>query len=362
MAIEKFKEVRLNGKIKITLDTNRVWEAEKQDIVDAIVDICNEYDDNGDILTLRQLYYQLVSKDLIPNHDTVYKKIGSIKDDIVYSGMVDWDVFEDRGRVPIRAYYERGVKEALEFTKRGYKLDRQTDQPIHIEVWTEKDAISGLLRKVTDPLTMHLVVNKGYSSSTAMYGAYNRFCDQLEEGKQVVILYFGDHDPSGLDMIRDIQERIMFMLLNGTRKDTVWLNRRIERWRDDIMSGDGLPEHLEDDESLWVDDFRECFNWEMAFFRAHFEVRQIGLTMTQIKTYNLPPNPAKITDPRADNYIKQYGKISWEVDALKPDTMRAIVSDAIARLMDKNIYEKVMAKERADIEKLTEMVHSLHGE
>lgn len=358
MAVEKFKNVRLTGNIKIKLDKDRTWIADKASIVDAVVGICNEYQSNGDILTLRQLYYQLVSKDLIPNHDTVYKKIGSIKDDIVYSGMVDWNVFEDRGRVPIIAYYEKSVKDALEYTRDCYRLDRQKDQPTHIEVWTEKDAISGLLRKVTDKLTIRLVVNKGYSSSTAMYGAYNRFCEAIELGKQVKILYFGDHDPSGLDMIRDIEERIMFMFLNGSRCRQHWLNRRFLAWQTRMME-EGLPEHLEEDGSLWDWDAVDKFDWYRAFFKEHFEVRQIGLTKAQINAYKLPPNPAKITDPRADGYIKLHGKISWEVDALKPDTMRSIVSSAIDEIMDKDIYKAVMTTEQADKEKITKMVEDL---
>ena len=104
MAKEKFKNTKLTGDIKINLG-DKIWIGDKSIISNAIIDVCKEYSNNGDILTLRQLYYQLVSKDLIPNHDKVYKKIGDIKDDLVYSGVVDWHVFEDRGRVPHIAYF-----------------------------------------------------------------------------------------------------------------------------------------------------------------------------------------------------------------------------------------------------------------
>ena len=156
---------------------------------------------------------------------------------MVYSGMVDWSAFEDRGRVPVNAYFEHDIPDALKRTLDSYRLDAQIDQPTHIEVWTEKDAISGILRQVTLPLCVPLVINKGYNSSTAMYNAYRRFCSVVQEGRKVKILYFGDHDPSGLDMVRDIKDRLIFMFANGERlayqygdhdKDTFY--RRMDNW------------------------------------------------------------------------------------------------------------------------------------
>jgi hypothetical protein len=335
-----------------------VWVADKESIVNSIVEIAEEYDDAGDNLTLRQLYYQLVARDIIPNHDKVYKKISSIKDDVVYAGLVDWDIFEDRGRKPVNAYYEEDVSDALQRTLNSYVLHHQKGQPIHIEVWTEKDAISGILRKVTLPYTISLVINKGYNSSTAMYEAYNRFCQKIEEGKKVSILYFGDHDPSGLDMIRDIRDRLMFMFVNGERRHQVGIRNRKEDWQNQMLE-EGLPEHLEEDESLWDLEADSKFDWVTAFFKEHFEIIQVGLTMEQIRRYNPPHNPAKITDPRAKDYIEQFGQVSWEVDALSPQVMRDIVDEAIKTKMDYAIYESVLEKESQDREKLRTIIEDL---
>jgi len=313
---ETFKKIKFDGSIRIKLgDTGRTWTADKRTLLNSIIEICNEYQNNGDSLTLRQLYYQLVSKDAIPNHDKVYKKLSTIKDELVYSGNLDWSIFEDRGRIPIKAYYENSVAGALERTVDYYCLDRQKGQTNLIEVWTEKDAISGILRKVTDPYTISLVVNKGYISSTAIYNAYKRFSDQIGIGNSVTILYFGDHDPSGLDMIRDIRERLEFMFNKGQRLDGV---------------GYGA-----------------------------FKVIPIGLTMDQIKTYNPPPNPAKITDPRAANYIAEYGPISWEVDALKPDVMRSFVKEEIIRQMNIPQYSKVLVEELKDQAKIRKLIDNI---
>jgi hypothetical protein len=359
---EKFKDIMVDGTISIKLKgTDRVWEASKPVIMKAIVDVAQAYQSQGYKLTLRQLYYQLVAKDMIPNHDTVYKKLSALKDDCVYGGYVDWAVFEDRGRVPKIAYFEDDIKGALERAADYYKLDRQLGQEKHIEVWTEKDAISDILKRVTDPLTIRLVINKGYSSSTAMYGAYERFIKAIAKGKRVKILYFGDHDPSGLDMVRDITDRILFFMKYGASKSkTLDL---VDTWlkTDEFISV--LHANM-NDTAWWLSkkDEDPVFDYWRAFFESHFEVRHIGLTMEQIELYRPPHNPAKITDPRAKNYVEQFGERSWEVDALSPDVMTEIVTDAIWEEMDADVYEGIIAKEESDVWKLKGLLGSLPSE
>lgn len=364
---EKFKNVNFDGSIKINLGERGFWECDKRELCEAIVDICEEYQDNGDTLTLRQLYYQLVSKDAVPNHDKVYKKISSIKDELVYGGKLDWNVFEDRGRVPIDAYYEHNVEDALQRTIRSYKLDRQKGQNNIVEVWTEKDAISGILKKVTLPYGVKLVVNKGYTSSTAIYGAYERFMAEFEEGKRITILYFGDHDPSGIDMIRDIRDRLTFMFTDGERSQFEEIEERINKWfyvADEEEGGETIPDEVwekyrDNQEAKKGNKEDGYLDPATCFFLEFFKVIPIGLTMEQIKTYNPPPNPAKITDPRAKEYIRKYGKTSWEVDALRPDLMREIVKKAIIENIDPEVHEAVLELEKTDKARITKMINEI---
>lgn len=365
---ETFRKSKIKGSIRIDLGERGVWEADKTELLREIVSICEEYDKGGYTLTLRQLYYQLVSKDAIPNHDKVYKKLSSLKDEVVYSGVVDWDIFEDRGRVPNIPYFEDSVKDALERTVDSFRLDRQANQPTHVEVWTEKDAISGILKRITRPFGITLVVNKGYSSSTAMYSAYERFVEKIERRTKVVILYFGDHDPSGLDMIRDIEDRIIYMLINGERLndsatiiDTWW--QRTYKDIYDVARMDGY----EDVRNLMNDTYKE--GTEELFERGKillylkekdlFTVKQVGLTMEQINQYNPPPNPAKITDPRAKGYIDKFGQVSWEVDALKPAIMEDIVRNAISTTIDMDIYNDTLKFEAEEKDKIISMINSI---
>jgi len=383
---EFFINRTLKGDICVTLDRGRVWEADKAKICRAIQDISESYYERNFTLTLRQLYYQLVGKDLIPNHDKVYKKIGGLKDDLLYSGKLNWSAFEDRGRVPSGVYTYKGVEHALSDTARTYRIDRQRGQKVTVEVWTEKDAISQILKRVTHKYGLKLMVNKGYSSSTAMYNSYQRFVDDINDTKPVVILYFGDHDPSGLDMIRDIQERIIFFLSRGDELDmnvvhNWWVNedKTIYDMADffnekDIQTGskedakksrrmERMMKKLND--QTWGDKEDEDFDiFKKEYFvrdQDLFTVKHVGLTMDQIKEYNPPPNPAKVTDPRAKPYIRDFGGVSWEVDALSPEQMISIVEQGVTDTINMDTYEAMLELEAIERKAIEMMAGSYAG-
>lgn len=319
MAIEKFEKRRTAGTMNVTCKyddgTVRIWNDTKALVIERIIEIVNYYSGLGYRLTLRQLHYQFVSRNWIINHDTAYKKLGKVLDDCRYGGFIDWDAIEDRGRVPYLPYYVNDIPDALQDVVDTYRLDRQDEQDNHVEVWTEKDALSGIMKRVTSKYGVRLVVNKGYTSSSAIYGAYERFSRIQNAGNKVTILYFGDHDPSGLDMIRDIRERLEFMFTHG--------------------------------EKLYKD--------------MNFEVIPIGLTMKQVKKYKCPPNPTKLTDSRSPEYIKQFGKLCWEVDALNPEILTEVVETNIIEQIDMKLYDKVLKQERKDIAKLKQLIDETEG-
>lgn len=260
-------------------------------MLETINDILEEYKNDGYVLTLRQLYYQLVSKDIIPNNDKEYAKLSNILKKGRMAGIVDWSAIEDRVRVPKLPYWVKGVKEAIKDTIEQYRINRMAGQDRNIEIWVEKDALSNVLYRVSSKYHIRLMVNRGYSSVSAMYDAYNR----LNSGD--VILYFGDHDPSGMDMIRDVKERL-------------------------------------------------------AEFGIDVDVRPIALTMEQIKKFNPPPNPAKITDPRAKWYIEKYGKTSWELDALPPRELIRLAENAVEEIIDIDTYNAMLEEEKKGIAEL----------
>ena len=260
-------------------------------MLERINTILEEYRNDGYVLTLRQLYYQLVSKDIIPNNDREYAKLSNILKKGRMAGIVDWSAIEDRVRVPKLPYWVRDVQHAIQDTIEQYRVDRMQGQQRNIEIWVEKDALSNVLFRVTSKYHIRLMVNRGYSSISAMYDAHRR----LRSGD--VILYFGDHDPSGKDMVRDIRER-------------------------------------------------------MEEFGREVDVRPVTLTMEQIRRFNPPPNPAKITDPRAKWYIREYGRTSWELDALPPRELIRLAEEAVEELIDLDLYNRCLDREQRDIEEL----------
>jgi hypothetical protein len=263
--------------------------------LDTINDILEEYMEQNYTLTLRQLYYQLVSRDLIPNEQKEYQKLSTLLVKGRMGGLVDWAAIEDRIRVPYLPWWSENISDALQTVGTQYRLDRQKGQNVYVEVWCEKDALSAIIKRVTRHFHMNLMINRGYSSCSAMHDAACRF--DANPGKAHHILYVGDHDPSGLDMLRDVHERL-------------------------------------EEFGIWV------------------AVHHVALTHAQVQEHNPPPNPTKLDDPRADWYISQFGHASWEVDALPPQTLEALVREAVVGLVNNETFEEVVSTEESDREEI----------
>jgi len=377
MAKEKFEKRKLDGAINVACKfedkPTRYWVDDKREVVDEIIRIVRKYAAAGYTLTLRQLHYQFVGhRQQYVNHDSAYKKLGDILDDCRYSGLIDWDAIEDRGRVPHLDYWVEDIANALDDTAESYKLDRMRGQDNVIEVWTEKDALSGIFKRSTQKYHVRLCVNKGYTSSSAIYKSYQRVKNIIISGKAFVILYFGDHDPSGLDMIRDIRDRIEYFLSNGSLQDNEYFYDKVQNWWDeneyDIYNlvGSGFLTEKQCDEIMKSEgDIKDELMkaWESARIRLYinqnnlFAVNPIGLTIEQIKQYDLPPNPTKLTDSRAKGYIAKFGQTCWEVDALEPQVLTDIVESNIESLINVDLYESVLqeeSEERTEVEKIAE--------
>lgn len=305
---ENFKEkLSLNAANKILLNK--------------VNDILLDYKEQGYILTLRQAYYQLVSRDIIPNTAKEYAKLSKLLTVGRMSGVVDWSSIEDRGRQPKIPYYVSGVQAAIEDTIDQYRIDRQQGQENYVEVCIEKDALSSIFSRVTNQYHVRLLVNKGYSSCSAMYNIYERIISAYKEGAtKATILYFGDHDPSGIDMIRDVSDRVGEMLSKGKEK---------ERIKKMVKNSGGY----------FIDDF------PLPDVSTIFQVKQLALNMIQVNNYGPPENPAKIDDPRAKGYMEKYGDSSWELDALQPNVLVDICKRGIESEINMNLYEEMLETE-----------------
>lgn len=324
--------------------------------------IIREYQTQGLVLTLRQLYYQLVSRDVIPNKVTEYAKLSTLLKEGRMAGVVDWDAIEDRLRQPYTPSAWDSPEDIVESIVRQYKKPRMKGQDNYLEVWVEKDALSGVLKRVTSKYHVPILVNRGYSSASAMYDSYNRFREAIDNDQKVTILYLGDYDPSGIDMIRDVFERPLEMLASMANSE---LQDAFDRWvgREHEGREDYAYEYLIEKYGYDFEKYRHAFylpddeknkeeNYEFdtvrAFIYEMFEVVPIALTLQQIRLYTPPPNPAKVTDPRSKKFIQSKGSQSWEVDALRPEVLNEILTEAIVSRIDLNKYDEILKEEIKD--------------
>jgi len=348
MSTEKFRDIRLSKK-------NR----EKLAIINRIIE---KYQAQWYTLTLRQLYYQLVTENIIPNKQAEYAKLSTLLKEWRMAGIVDWEAIEDRLRIPFIPYSCDDPQDAISDLLSQYRLDRQEGQETYIEVWVEKDALSWVLKHITGKYHVRLLVNRWYGSITAIHDAYKRMLPKIRLGIQCKILYLWDHDPSWMDMIRDIQTRVSEMLMSADG----FISLENKFWEDFFQNDDFMEWNSEAYENelyyydpvirYWDEESEEyIWDYTKAWLRDSFQVVPIWLTMEQIRMYNPPENPAKLTDPRAKWYIEKYGYSSWEVDALDPPKLNTLVSESIEAHMNMDTYEAILEREKEDKKRLEEV-------
>lgn len=283
--------------------------------------------------TLRTLYYQLVSQNIIPNTKSCYKSLSKHLVEMRKAGKVAWNAIEDSARNVYGEFedarFDEGVGESVanelkdklktfapkEILREFFdyiantskaKVERWADQPTVAEIWIEKEALANTIVHWTENLNVKVRVNKGYSSWTFIYENARDLQRILNHHNRVAIFYVGDLDPSGEDMERFLKEALAYFGLDSDQID--------------------------------------------------FE--RLSITEEQVDEYHLPPRPddaetiAKLhRDSRFANYTKDY---VVEVDAMvafAPEQFRKMIVDAINGVWDQEIYDDLL--ERADEENET---------
>ena len=275
--------------------------------------IIDEYEVKGLSLTLRQLYYQFVARALVPNNDREYKRLGDVVGDARMAGLVDWSAIEDRTRFLRTTPTWESPSEILSTCAESFHIDPWAGSAERVEVWVEKDALVGVVEAACDPLDVPYFSCRGYTSMTAIYEAAQRITRHLEAGRVVHVLHLGDHDPSGVDMSRDIEDRIKRLVTVDMEESGRFTSR------DDVE--DAL-----------------C---------AGFDFERIALNRDQVTKYGPPPNPAKLTDSRANGYVKLHGYESWELDALEPTVLVKLIKDKVKQRIDPGSWYKAKKAEKA---------------
>lgn len=267
MTTIKYIEKRFNANSRIRIRTAN--------------EIIGEYQAAGYTLTLRQLYYQFVSRGLLENTQKNYKSLGKLITDARLAGLISWKAIEDRTRSSNAFLINESERHTFYGIEYGFAMDMWSNQDFYVEAWIEKEALSNVMEKPCREFRVPYMACKGYLSASEAWRAGGRFEEAIARGQKPVLIHLGDHDPSGIDMTRDNDDRLSM------------------------------------------------------FARTHdLDVRRIALNMDQVERYAPPPNPTKVTDSRSDSYLARFGEESWELDALEPAVIESLITSEIKTLVD----------------------------
>lgn len=305
--------------------------ADKLTIIEQANTLIEDYRSQGYVLTLRQLYYQFVAKDLFPeswidpstgskNSQKNYKRLGDIIADGRMAGLIDWTAIEDRTRALASVSHWDSPSDILGAVASQFAVDKWDNQPARIEIWVEKDALEGIATQAAHSMDVAAFSCRGYGSLSSLWEASQRLKKYVKAGQRPVILHLGDHDPSGIDMTRDIDDRLNEFLT------TDWLYE-VMKVKTATMK------------EIWDSIERRCG-------ARNIEVRRIALTREQVDEYQPPPNPAKQTDSRYVKYAAEHGDESWELDALEPSVLDTLITETIKEYRDYSLFKSREAEEQ----------------
>ena len=234
------------------------------------------------------------------------------------------------------------IRRVDEFDYRGevWNLEVEEDHSYCVPVathncWVEKDALVGVLEVACKPLDVPYFSCRGYTSQSEMWAASQRLITKARAGKSVHIVHLGDHDPSGIDMSRDILDRLTMFMRHHAARDFARDNRRRPGETDEAL-----------EERLY-----ETLTTYPPYLQP-ITLHRIALNMDQVEQYDPPPNPAKLTDARARGYIERFGDESWELDALEPSVITELINDQVAALRDDDLWDDAVSREQEHRNKL----------
>ena len=268
-------------------------------------DVLTRYQNDGYNVTLRQLFYAAVSINRVPNNQNEYNKLGDLISDARMAGWLDWEAIVDRGRFTKKTGTWKSNHDIMRDTIESFKIDKWEDQPNHVEVMIEKQALEGVVAPICEKLEVPFTANKGYVSATVAYDTGKRLQERRRAGKHCFVIYAGDHDPSGLDMGRDLKERLEL------------------------------------------------------FSQGTVNIVRVAITKGQIESFNLPHNPAKSADPRFPAYAAIHGSKSWEMDALPVAELAKVFTDSVTMLRDEQLWQDALERQESMRDELQEVAEEV---
>lgn len=284
------------------------FAAKSLKLIEKANEIIADFQSQGYTLTLRQLYYQFITINYFSNSEQSYNRLGETISNARLAGLVSWDAIEDKTRFVRGKDHWNGEDGHFDFmrdSKKWFNIDMWENQPNYVEVWIEKDALLGVIERPCWELDVPYMSCRGYMSQSEEWAAANRFSEAADSGRNPVLIYLGDHDPSGIDMSRDHNDRLTMFL-----------------------------------EHLGVD----------------VDVRRVALNMDQVQKYKPPENPTKPKDSRSPDYVRKFGRKCWELDALKPSVLDQLVRDRVDDLRDMDLWGEKEDEYKVQKDKLRDTI------
>ncbi|RIK78509.1 MAG: hypothetical protein DCC67_11475 [Planctomycetota bacterium] len=268
-------------------------------IRDAIYAVVEQYRP----MTVRQVFYQLVSRGVIEKTEAQYKTtVCRLLVEMRREGQIPYSWIADNTRWMRKPNTYSSLSEMLSLTQETYRRAVWDNQDAYVEIWLEKEALAGVLVDVTSKWDVPLMVTRGYPSLSYVYSAAKAIEAQ---DKPAYLYYFGDRDPSGVDIDRFVAQQI----------------------------GEIAPD-----------------------VELYFE--RVAVTRSQISELELPTRPTKQSDSRSKNFAGE----SVEVDAIDPDTLRDLCESCITDHIDHDAYERLLAVEAAERDTLASMIDGMEGD
>jgi len=280
----------------------------KLELIGWVRGVVEAYGRQGMNVSVRQVYYRAVATGYMPSSGRTYNQIQGALRDGRMAGLVPWTMVEDRNRGLRGLRTQESPARALSGLRADYRCDLWADQAYRPEVWVEKAALESVVGDICRPLRVNYYATRGYDSVSQQWDAGQRMAAYVKKGQRPLVLYLGDHDPSGLDMAEKVTERLRLFT--------------------------GVP---------------------VMFQR-------LALTTAQIEKYDPPPFDLKTGDSRAAAYYEQHGDTAWELDALDPSVLKQLVSDAVALVRDQRVWDESLRQETDDLRELDEMIARARGE
>ena len=261
-------------------------------------------------MTLRQLFYRLVSAEQLENTHADYRRVSRIMTIARGDGRIDWDAIVDRSRPEYSPNVWTDPEAYAETIQRSYRKDYWNTQGTYNEIWVEKDAVIGSIQALTDKLGVKVRVGRGFQSTTRVHEIAEYF-DGIR--KPIYVFYLGDHDPSGREIEIDLEVRV---------------RNQLSRIRED---GEEIV------------------------------LSRLAIHSEDIRRFALPPLRIKPADPRAGQFLVKHGSKCVELDALPPNELRRRIRKAVMKHVDKDSWERSKRVEAAEKRCIVDFAKTMHN-